>query len=443
MTKQFFDILPPEEGSRKPRPERVILEKKSRKKTSSKRRFRPGISLGKPKQFLESFRRKFISKKTVVLPLLLLLVLAISLFFTLGKAEIEIKPKTELLDFETEILLDSNFEGLLSDWVEKGTVPAEIIEDERTSEKEFPATGEAVVEKKAEGIIRIYNEYSSNSQIFVANTRFVSAEGKLFRSQERVVVPGQRYEGGKLKPGFVDIKIVAAEAGPEYNIEPTILSIPGLLGSEMYTSFYAESFSPMQGGFEGKALQVTEEDLKKGQNLLEKEVQEEILNFLQQKWPHSSLQQLDLIEKEILEKSCGAQVQDNVNSFSCTIRVHTKALVFKESDLESFAKENLFSETEEGKEIKGGTVELVCSVLEKDLKEGRANVNLLALAQIYSPVDEDFLKKAMAGRSEEEVITLLEGQPGIENAKIKFWPFWLKKVPKNTEKIKIKTVLDP
>ena len=413
MAKEFFDISPPKKILVKPEPERKIFEKKP------------------------SF-----SKKIAFFLIFLLIIIGTFLFFALGKAEIEIIPKTELIDLEKKVLLDSEFKQPLSVRLKENTIPAEIIEDESTISREFPATGEDVVEKRAEGIIRVYNEYSTASHTFVVNTRFLSTDGKLFRALERITIPGQKYEEGKLKPGFVDIKVRAAEAGQEYNIGPTTFSVPGLLGTDMYTAFYAKSFSQMKGGFEGKASQVKKEDLERAKKLLEEEVFEESLVALEKKCDENSfILSQDCLLKEVLEQGCKAEVGEKIDSFTCEIKVKLKALVFREKDLEEFVENAILSQIQE-KEIKPGSLELNYFLETKDLEKGQANLNLIALAEIYSPLEETLLKKGIAAKPKKAAKILLESHPEIKQAEIKLWPFWLKEIPKNLEKIKIRTVLD-
>lgn len=413
MAKEFFDISPPKKILVKPEPERKIVEKKP------------------------SF-----SKKIAFSLILLLIIFGTFLFFALGKAEIEIIPKTELIDLEKKVLLDSEFKEPLLVRLKENTIPAEIIEDESTISREFPATGEDVAEKRAEGIVRVYNEYSTTSRTFVVNTRFLSTDGKLFRALEKITIPSQKYEEGKLKPGFVDIKVRAAEAGQEYNIGPTTFSIPGLLGTDMYTTFYAKSFSQMKGGFKGKASQVKKEDLERAEKLLEEEVFEESLAALEKKCDENSfILAQDCLLKEVLEQGCKAEVGEKIDSFTCEIKVKLKALVFREKDLEEFVENAILSQVQE-KEIKPGSLELNYFLESKDLEKGQANLNLIALAEIYSPLEETLLKKGIAAKPKKTAKILLESHPEIKQAEIKLWPFWLKEIPKNLEKIRIRTVLD-
>ncbi len=108
-----------------------------------------------------------------------------------SKAEIEILSPSENKLFETTIEID--IRNKEKDFTKK-IIPGEIIEADGFASQEFTSSGKILKEEKARGIIRVYNDYSTVSQPLVATTRFVSAEGKLFRTPERIVVPGARYD---------------------------------------------------------------------------------------------------------------------------------------------------------------------------------------------------------------------------------------------------------
>lgn len=415
MPKEFYDILPPQKALERPEP-KIEIPKKPKK--------RPLPSL---------------SRKIALILLFPLLVLGILSFLNLGRAEIEIVLESELIDLEKKVILGSN----LPPDSKEDSIPATIIEDVRTISREFPATGQGSVEKRAEGTIRVYNEYSTNTQAFVEKTRFISAEGKLFRSLERILVPGQKYEAGKLVSGFVDIKVQAVEPGEDYNINPTTFSIPGLLGTNMYTSFYAKSFSAMKGGSEGMVSQVKEDDLKRAKEVLKEELFEKGFLKLQEKCKEQSLTLLEnLVSREVLEESCSAKTGDNVDSFTCEAKVRLKALVFKEEDIKRFIKTAILSKVPEGKQIQPGSLELSYFLESKDLEKGQADLDLTSLAAVLPPIDEAFLKKGTAGKSKEEVKIFLETYPGVKKARLKLWPFWLKRVPASPERINIKILFE-
>src|SRR3989344_2102405 len=76
------------------------------------------------------------------------------------------------------------------------TIPGNFFEEELEVSQEFKATGKTKIAGKARGQIRVYNAYSTSSQSLIANTRFISAEGKLFKSIKAVTIPGGKQSGG-------------------------------------------------------------------------------------------------------------------------------------------------------------------------------------------------------------------------------------------------------
>lgn len=121
------------------------------------------------------------------------------------------------------------------------------------------------IENKASGQVIIYNAYSKNSQKLISNTRFESADHKIFRIQQPVVVPGATMVAGKVsQPGSVEVTVYADAAGPDYNIGLGDFTIPGFKGDPRYSKFTArsKSDSPISGGFIGTVKVPSDADIK-------------------------------------------------------------------------------------------------------------------------------------------------------------------------------------
>ena len=85
----------------------------------------------------------------------------------------------------------------------KIVLPAELLKAKGNLSLSFPASGREKVERKAEGTLTVYNAYSSEPQVLVATTRFLSPGGKMFRLDERVTIPGAKIENGKIVPSKI------------------------------------------------------------------------------------------------------------------------------------------------------------------------------------------------------------------------------------------------
>jgi hypothetical protein len=371
--------------------------------------------------------------------------------YLFSQAEIEVWPITETLTASERIEIKTKIK---EPDLEKKIVPGKEIEINFEKSQDFPATGKTSQGSRAKGVIRVYNTASTQDQVLIANTRFISAEGKLFRSLKRVVIPGGKYdEKGKLIPGFLDVEVIAAEPGEEYNISPSTFAIPGFAGTPKYTSFYGQSFAPMSGGSSGEAPQVKEEDLKKAQEQLLKNFSEEGKRVLENQLPSDFVLLEDALLTDKVEFSSNAQPGDNVNSFEVKIKGIVKGLAFKKSDTDKLARKIILDKkpTQEvfsaenslfEKRIDQESFKIDYKPYSIDWARGLMILEMIASAKIYPALDDSILKKFSAGKSLEEAKTILKRQGQIKKVEIKLTPFWVKKIPQKLEKIKIKLNID-
>jgi len=420
MAKKIFDILPPKEFEKK-KVEEFPLEKEYRPRFK-----KPEFKISK--KLSSSF----------FIPLVLILI-GIFCYFTLSKTEIEIWPESEVLTFETKLTIDKTAENVdLSNKV----IPGKIFEAEKTITEEFSSSGAVLKEKKAEGIIRVYNDYSTSPQVLLATTRFVSADGKLFRTPTKITIPGGHYENGKFVPGYLDVQVKADQPGPEYNIGPSTFSIPGFAGTARYTKFYGKSFQAMTGGFREEVPQVTQEDLDQAQKILEEKALKDCKTALKEKISPEFILLDDILDSKIIETFSLARPKEELEKFSFQVKASSTALVFKTEDAENFAKDFILFQIPEDKQLYQESLKITYSLENVNLELAKAALSLQMEAKIYSDIDTENLKKGLSRKSLTEAKLFLEDQPQITQVLVKFWPFWVKKVPEDIEKIKIKLNLD-
>ncbi len=453
--KKVVDIfIPQKKGSQKLTPKEVekktLKELQERKKIATEsRKLKIRIALPKlafPKISIPKIKNlKFYpivkAKKLWFFGLSVLILILIFCYFSLSKANIEIFPEAEVLTFKTQLIIDKTAE---STSVLNKIIPGEIIEKEKTITEQFNATGNFLKARKAEGTIKIYNEYSTYDQILLATTRFVSTEGKLFRTPVRVTIPGGKYVEGSFVPGEIDINVVAGEPGPEYNIGPTTFSIPGFAGTSRYTKFYAKSFQAMSGGSSEEASQVMQNDLERAEDELTKKVKEECQNLLQEELVQlSGYSFLDkTVQTEISESSSLTEAGTEAENFNFKVSAKSETVAFKQDDFDNFVKEFIRSEIIEGKKIyeKSISIDYTPEIINMD--SGKITLSLNISAKIYSDIDISTLKNGLRGKTILETKIFLEDQQKIIKANIKLWPFWVRKVPDSLDKINFVLNLD-
>ena len=343
------------------------------------------------------------------------------------KAEIEIWPVTDLVEFNTQAVVAVSPKT-------EGAIPGEIITAERTVSQEFLAKGTKLKTAKASGIIRVYNNYSTSPQPLVATTRFVSADGKLFRTPNRIVVPGT--------PGSIDIEVVADQPGPEYNIGPTTFSIPGLAGTAKYTAFYAKSFEPMRGGERKEVPEVTQDDLDNAREILTKKALQESKQDLESKISSGEFIIIgDATSQRIIEFTSPAKKGEEHEKFFAEVRAEAKTLAFRKADLESFSKAYVLSQIPQEKGLQDDSLQIKYFPQKIDLESGKITLGIEIAAKIYSKIEEQSLKEMIKNKKPDEVTKLLQGFPEIKKTRIEIWPFWMRSAPGDSGRIDVKIMV--
>lgn len=431
MAQKIFDILPPEKKEK----EQLIIVREKKVEEISKGE-KPQLLIKKPK-FKISLSR---GKNIFIFVLFILILTGIVFHFILSKAEIGIWPETETKVIKTKVTVSGGVEEID---LSSNVIPGKMIGVEKTITEEFPSSGKKMLEKKAEGVIRVYNNYNL-SQTLVQGTRFLpplekfqspleKGENPWFRTQEKIIVPSK---------GYKDVRVSAEAAGENYNIGPSKFSIPGLAGAPQYTFIYGESFEAMTGGIKKEVSQVAESDLESAKKTLEEKALKEIIADLKNKIPSEFDFSGEAIQTNILESSSLTLAGAESEKFNFRVKAKAETLTFKKEDLEKFVDEVFLSQISEGQKVYQPTLKVNYSPEKIEPGENKITFNLEISAKVYSEIDQVSLKEGLAGKSMKETKLLLEDQPQVVKTQVQIFPFWLKNIPSNTEKIKIKLNID-
>lgn len=382
----------------------------------------------------------FINIKSAHLVVIILALIAFvsglfALYLILPSVKVVLNPRTFDIEETLPLVLSAN-EAQID--LEKNIVPGQIMEETEQHTQQFSATGSKNISEPARGEIRVFNEFSSAPQTLVATTRFVSQDGLIFRTEQTVVIPGAKIENGKIVPSSTFVKAVAAEIGEKYNIGPSTFSIPGFQGSPKFTAFYGRSEGPMTGGFKGVATVVAESDIAEAQTALTSLIRSRAADKLRAKIPTGYFLAPDALTEESPIIVISASAGERKDQFEGTARSTARAVILRSSDIEIIL-DNKFTE---GTAADAATVILPERGLSyvfksKDYANGRFEVNLVVKQKAGVAVNEEGLRKDLLGKKEGEARSLLARLNGIEKVHIRFWPFWVSKVPSNPEKVTI------
>jgi len=394
----------------------------------------------KPPKKKSSPKKKFLrfSIFTVVLVFIAVLVWLLSGFYS--KAEVKIISQGEERQFNREVEINSQASMNLNDKI----VPGEFFKDSQELSREFKTQSREEEGNKARGTIKVYNKNDPPRSVTLrAETRFLSSKGeKIFKISESLYLPPAQKKEGKLIPSFKETKVVAEEKGESYNIGPSEFSVPGLSGSALYYTIWAESEEPMEGGFLRETKIVTEEDIKRAEKALEEELLEKSAQSLKKKVPEGFTITKEGLAVEEFKFSCSVEIGQKVDNFSCNGEIKTKTMAFKSADLEEIAVKEVEDKISQDKLFNTRNLNLDYRVKSFIADSGKMIIDLGIKVLVYDKIAEDKLLNEIKGQKEDKAeFIILEKYPGVKEVKIKFSPFWIDRLPDSLERIKL--IIEP
>ena len=439
IVRRIFDIIPKKvQRNLKEKKTAEVLslekeEKKIEKPKGERRKIKPTLPL---------------RSKKILIPIFVIAFLGgVWSYFALPNAKITVWPKINNIEQKVNLVVNTAVKE--TNFSEK-ILAGQLIEAKKEISQEFQSSGKQTVENKARGVIRIYNNYSTSSQVLVATTRFISDSGRLFRLKERVVVPAATIGKGKLVASYIDAEVIADKAGEDYNIGPSVFSIPGFAGTPKFTGFYGKSFTSMTGGFIGEKPQITKEDMDNASKSLTEQVLKEVKQNLVNQIPPGFVLADGASSEKILNVDNSAKVGDNLSSFTVKINAVSQGIIFKKSDIENLVRDylNAYIQKEPAlaagnKKIQEGSLKINYYVDRLDLAKGKLFLNPVIKAMVFSDLNLDLFKTDLRGMGQKEISDFFNNQPEIDRVEVKLWPFWVRKIPNNVEKIKMGLDIDP
>jgi hypothetical protein len=359
-----------------------------------------------------------------------------------AKAVIKVWPATSELKQETKVIVDTAVQTVDES---KSLIPGFAISVENTINGEFPVTGTKNVQGKAQGVVKIFNNYTA-SQRLVKGTRLQAPLEKFqpelakdetpwFRTTEDVVIEPK---------SSATVKVVADNAGEKYNINPSVFSVPGLVGTAQYTFIYGQSFEKFQGGTQGNASEVKKEDLENAKTAMAGMAKERIKKELEAKVKEQRLEIIDeSAEKfEFQNASTTAAAGDSLPKIAMSMKARATTVAYKRSDLESLAKDFIFSKMPAGSSAYEKSLSITSSYAGIDPATGRPALAAAAKVMVYSMMAENDLKKGLSEKGVEESKIFLMNQPGMKEAKIELTPPWRVNIPRALDRIEVQTILE-
>ncbi|HPX94235.1 MAG TPA: hypothetical protein PLF30_01625 [Candidatus Moranbacteria bacterium] len=420
----------------------------SRRKTQSKKQLDPYKEKAlekiflktrendQPKQTVNEEKRGLVWKFSITFCVICALSLAgVLAYLFIPSAKIIITPDN------IENRININISGSESPGAES-KIPIRVISNEESVSLEVEMQGKNVTGKKAEGSVTIYNEFSNAPQPLVATTRLETSDGKIFRIVKGVTVPGTTLVDGEIKPGAIEVQVVADQPGSDFNIDPSEFTIPGFKDSPKYEKFYAKSTEAMTGGTSDEnasgPAKVTQADIDKAKEKVKKALEEKIAETIANELSEDEISLEDAREIEAAKISISARVGQVLSSFNCSGTAAFKAIVFSESDIKKAIEKSVKGKDDSEYEWKAAKIEY--ATVQPDFEKNILELKIHGEVAATPVIDAEKIKHEILGKRAEQLGDILRKYSSIKNVNVEFQPVFISRVPQYSKRVNVEIV---
>jgi|JI10StandDraft_1071094.scaffolds.fasta_scaffold77372_2 hypothetical protein len=376
----------------------------------------------------DSFKKKI---ALGVLGLILLILGWYVAFVIMPHAVVSLATQTSKVETAANLNLDTATKELD---IEQRRVPATAFSMQKNYTQQASATGQQNNGEKAEGKITITN--CTDETVTVSSGTSFSRDGKVFISQSTARVPGSTFtSGGRCYENGKDtVDVVAIKGGAAYNIAAGAHTFSG--GTTKVTAYG----SSMTGGTDEIVKTVTQADIDGAKSKIATQdstaIKQGLVDGLEAKGVKALPSTFLAAEPQV---TSSAQAGDKADTVTVNAVVTYTMLGAAEADLRNIIVKNVNSkiDPDQQKIIDDGLAKATFS--QEAPATSTAAVIAMKVVSIAGPeVDKSEIKKQVAGKKAGEIKEELGQIPGVSKVDVKYSPFWVTSVPKNTEKIEVK-----
>ncbi len=360
---------------------------------------------------------------------LAIIVLVFALTFVFAGATVYVTPREGTVELSGPIVAEKESRTGLS--YEMVSASAEKSSSVSASEKKY-------VEKKATGMVRIYNNNSTAPQKLLIDTRLESPNGYIYKTKTAVVVPGQTTVKGKLTPGTVDVAIYADEAGEVYNQKELDLKIVGFRGGPKYEKIYAKTITPVEGGFKGDSYDISDTEKETVMNSLKADLTADLIAKARTELPADFIMYDKAVDVTFDEP---VFTDGESGKAEISVKGNINAYIFKESELTKALVEKVIAKSEENSVSIPNIRELNIELDKPGSMGGESDSDIKIVIEdkvnVVWNINDAELKEALSGTRKRDFDSKMLNFKNIESAELSLKPFWRTTFPDKPGAIKI------
>ncbi len=451
-------------------PTRLTSKKISISEILRKRKDSKSMKVSKIKKAKENKKKKSKAKLVIVSPnkhaLIGLVgisfaILLIIIYIALPGSTIILTPAASVLEKSVNITL-ADYQ---SNKAELDTNPTHMIASYAVDTTIYRtlthyATGKKISDKAANssGKITIINT-TNNEWPLVAQTRFQTDEGLVFRIVDAITVPPATNDGLGLMDAFVIADQLDANGlimGERGNVEASTFFLPGLRESSR-SSLYAESYEAMTGGITDYISYITNEDIEAAKSRLTDELHKSANEELQAVIEQKTEMVEGEVDFELLDGDDAVKIANvsydllsgleglEISEFDITGSVYVSGVYYDRDVMIAILINELTLKKSPQKELlRINEDSTTYRIFEWDDTYGKIKLtaNIKGIEQ-YN-IDEDNengakllekIKNHIVGQNIDNAKLYIQNLQQINKAEIEIWPMWSPTLPNITDNI--------
>lgn len=319
----------------------------------------------------------------------------------------------------------------------------DIMVVDGSASKDATSSQKSLVEERAVGTVRIFNDHSSEAQPLRIDTRLIDEKGRIYKTKEAVTIPGQTTVEGKTTPGSVDVEIYADAPGEEYNQSTeTTLRLVGFqeAKSPKFETIYGKTLGFIEGGFVGEKYVISEEE----KSVMVASLTEELIASLIQKSKAQVPEQSILPEKlsALIDTNLSETVGEN-GTIKLTLSGKLFNVLFNSVEFEKYILETSIVGVDQEtayianlNELNISYIDPVSQTVNPEALENLA-FQIDDVLEIISVVNKETLTFDLVGQKKKNFQSIIANHPGIQHVEYDINPFWRPSFPDSDEDIQI------
>lgn len=360
----------------------------------------------------------------------------------LHRVNINLKTKEVVIDY-----IDEKFSGFKSNGISDNIINFDIMNsDPYIKTNNMFLTQVENLSKQSHGIIRMYNTENTSPQKLLVNTFIEDKNGRSYKIDSTIIIPGYKIVDNKIIPGQIDVNIKSFLPGLIYNNNNIgeVFYINSFKGTSKYKKIYGELIHELSGGISGTVYTPNENELMKLNDIANSTFRSNLVKNIK---AYVSDEYILYDGALLFSYKINDEIYSNTPETKINIEGYAQAVILNKKTLINYIIKKEFNNISENEinEIEViGIDNLVFKwdipnqVIDKDLK----NISFSLSGTLHFKWNPDLnnLKNKLVEYDKKNILKVFEDDPGILSANIKIFPPWKKYLPKKINKIYIKEI---